>query len=73
MSNDTEKATVKIRGFEHKLESGSTIFVGHNFEDVFIKYKHVDGHETPLRLSKEAALATMQMIDRIFEPDGERT
>ena len=65
MSNDTEQK--QITGLSCSLTNGSTVFVGNDGTDVFLKFTNAEGIVTPLRLSEEAAFATARLLIKQFD------
>lgn len=60
--SDVIEAPNQIKGISTQLKNGSTVFVGNDETDVWLKFTNADGVVTPLRLSEEAAFATAKMI-----------
>lgn len=63
---------INFQGFTCDFDDGRSILVGRvqdGSNDVFIKYISVEGFETPIRLSAEAAYATAHMIMKLEDPE----
>lgn len=60
-----------ITGVQANLENGSVIFCGNDGTDVFLKFTNAEGMVTPLRLSEEAAFATIKLLIRQFGDEGD--